>query len=94
VNGQITVGIAVLTVSLPLVLLILRRLVSPAEAVPVRGRHRAPRRRTPRLLRPIEALVETTVRCRFEHRDTVHVRTRVTGELICRSCGHIHGGAR
>jgi hypothetical protein len=89
-----SVGAAVLIVCLSLAFLIVRRLAQPAEAVPGRGRHRAPRRRVPRLLRPIEALVETTVRCRFEHRDTVHVRTRVTGELICRSCGHIHGGAR
>jgi hypothetical protein len=44
--------------------------------------------------RPVQALVKETTRCRFEGRDTVHVRTRVTDDLICWSCGHIHGGAR
>jgi hypothetical protein len=38
----------------------------------------------------MEALVQVTVRCRAEGRDTVHARTRVTGELICRSCGHFN----
>jgi hypothetical protein len=57
---------------------VLRQIVAP------NGRHRA----THQLLRPVEALAEVTVRCRAEGRDTVHARTRVTNELICRSCGH------
>jgi hypothetical protein len=81
VNDQIAVGACALMVSLAGLTAIAR--LWPASV---------PRR--PRLLRPVEALVEVTTRCRFEHRDTVHVRTRVTDELICRSCGHIHGGAR
>jgi hypothetical protein len=74
---QIAIGACALMVSLAGLTAIAR--VWPAT---VRGRHRAP------LLRPVEALVQVTVRCRAEGRDTVHARTRVTGELICRSCGH------
>jgi hypothetical protein len=74
---QITVGACALMVSLAGLTAVAR--VWPAA---VRGRHRAP------LLRPMEALVQVTTRCRAEGRDTVHARTRVTNELICRSCGH------
>ena len=85
-NDQITVGAAMLMGSLIVGFLALRWYFRPEPT----ARHRAARV----WFRPVQALVETTVRCRFEHRDTVHVRTRVTDELICRSCGHIHGGAR
>jgi hypothetical protein len=76
---QIAIGACALMVSLAGLTAVAR--VWPAT---VRGRHRAP------LLRPVEALVQVTVRCRAEGRDTVHARTRVTGELICRSCGHFN----
>jgi hypothetical protein len=77
---QITVGACALMVSLAGLTAVFR--VWPAPG----GRHRAPHPS----LRPVEALVEVTVRCRAEGRDTVHARTRVTNELICRSCGHFN----
>jgi hypothetical protein len=83
------VGIAVLTVSLPLVLLILRRLVSPAEAVPVRGRHRAP------YWLPLRRVLPVTGWCWAERRDTPQAPMDVAGQLVCASCGHIiPGGGR
>jgi hypothetical protein len=54
------------------------------------GKHRPTRIWT----RPIEAMVTVTVRCPAEGQDRVHAKTRLKGELICRSCSHIHGGAR
>jgi hypothetical protein len=86
VTDQIAAGAAMLICSLSVGFLAIRWYVRPEPT----AKHRAARV----WFRPVQALVETTVRCRFEHRDTVHVRTRVTDELICRSCGHIHGGAR
>jgi hypothetical protein len=83
VSDQIAAGAAMLICSLSVGFLALRWYLAPEPT----AKHRAARR-----FRPVQALVETTVRCRFEGRDTVHVR--VTDELICRSCGHIHGGAR
>lgn len=83
-NDQITVGAAMLMGSLIVGFLALRWYFRPEPAAKHRAAHV--------WFRPVQAFVETTVRCRFEHRDTVHVR--VTDELICRSCGHIHGGAR
>lgn len=87
-NDQIAAGAAMLICSLSVGFLAIRWYVRPEPT----AKHRAARV----WFRPVQALVETTVRCRFERRDTVHVRTRVTGELICRSCSHIthDGGAR
>ena len=85
-NDQITVGAAMLMGSLIVGLLALRGYFRPEPT----AKHRAARV----WLRPVQALVKETTRCRFEGRDTVHVRTRVTDDLICWSCGHIHGGAR
>ena len=85
-NDQIAAGAAMLICSLSVGFLAVRWYVRPEPT----AKHRAPRVWT----RPVQALVKETTRCRFEGRDTVHVRTRVTDELICRSCGHIHGGAR
>jgi len=79
VNEQIAIGASALMVSLAGLTAVMR--LWPAA---VRGRHRAPQ------FRPVEAHVQVTTHCQFEHRDTVHVRTRVTGELICRSCGHFN----
>jgi len=80
VNEQITIGASALMVSLAGLTAVLRVWPGPS------GQHRAPHPS----LRPVEALVEVTVRCRFEGRDRAHVRTRVTDELVCLSCGHIH----
>jgi hypothetical protein len=85
-NEQITVGAAMLMGSLIVGFLALRWYFRPEPT----AKHRAARV----WLRPVQALVKETTRCRFEGRDTVHVRTRVTDDLICWSCGHIHGGAR
>lgn len=79
-NEQLAVGACALMVNLAGLTAVLRVWPGPP------GRHRMPHPS----LRPVEALVQVTVRCRFEGRDTVHARTRVTNELICRSCGHIH----
>ncbi|WP_075737488.1 hypothetical protein [Streptomyces acidiscabies] len=49
------------------------------------GRHRATATRP-----PVEALVETTARCRVCRRETRHAITRVHGEHICRGCGAIN----
>jgi hypothetical protein len=84
--NPLSVGAAILIVCLSLAFLILRRLVQPADAVPGRGRHRAPWW----LLRP----TEVTRRCPAEDRNTVHARTPWRGELVCRSCSQINGGAR
>ena len=82
-TGTAPAGLAVLAFVFVLVVLLVRWAVTP---VAVRGRHRAPWW----LLRP----TEVTRRCPAEDRTTVHARTRVRGELICRSCSHIHGGGR
>jgi hypothetical protein len=78
VNDPIAFGAAVLVITISFGALATRWLLAPEPT----ARHRA--RRT--LLRP----AEVTVRCRAEGRPTVHVRTRITGERICRSCGHIN----
>jgi len=82
VNDQLAVGAAFLVVCLPLACLIVRRLVQPAEAVPSRGRHRAP------WWRPLPV----TGWCWAEDRDTPQARMGAADELVCKLCGHIVPG--
>ncbi|MGW4670133.1 hypothetical protein [Streptomyces sp. NPDC004324] len=82
-TDQITVGAAVLAATVTFGAISTRMILAP---VPHRGRHRA-RRMQPA---SVESLVEVTVRCRYEDRDRRHAATRVTGELVCLSCGHLN----
>lgn len=88
-NQQLALGTALLTVCLPLACMIARRLVQPAEAVPARGRHRAP------FLRPLRRVLPVTAWCWAERRTTRQAPMDVAGQLVCASCGHIiPGGGR
>lgn len=77
-NGPIAVGAAVVMAVLTVGFLYSRYYVSPGPS----GLHR--KQRT--LLRPVEALDKRAARCATENRVTVHVRTRVTRQLICMDC--------
>lgn len=80
-NDPYAVGGLMLICTLSLAALAARWYLRPEPT----GKHRPARVWT----RPVEALVHVTTRCPAEGQDRVHAKTRLRGELICRSCSNI-----